>query len=174
MKKPSVTELTALLDKPALLTWANNIGLQGIRLSEYRNASTKSGSNMHKIIESYLLLGVEMPDKGMQDRCKIFFSDKEILGIETKIETEYFTGRYDVKFIHKGVMYIADFKSNQKGIYIENKLQLSAYRMADGCDKVCIVSIPDFVLIPIDDINFNDCERALILLSELFTLKNNL
>jgi len=36
MKKPSVTELLRILDKPALLNWANKQGLLGIDISVKR------------------------------------------------------------------------------------------------------------------------------------------
>ena len=32
---PGVTTITGILDKPALKTWANKIGLQGIEIKKY-------------------------------------------------------------------------------------------------------------------------------------------
>jgi hypothetical protein len=51
MNKPTVSQLLQLLDKPALLGWANKIGLEGISLDEYRKKSTKGGTDLHKEIE---------------------------------------------------------------------------------------------------------------------------
>lgn len=174
MKKPSITELTGLLDKPALLKWANTIGLQGIDLDLYRATSKKNGISYHKKIEDYLLNGIEIDDVIFKNNCIDFFSDKNILEVEKKLENDFFTGRLDIKFEYHGLIYIGDFKTNQNRIYLENKLQLSGYRMIEGCDKVCIISLPDFNIVPIDNINYGSCEKILINLSNIYNLKNTI
>lgn len=174
MKKPSVTQLTGLLDKPALMKWANKIGLEGIRLDEYRKKVTTAGTSLHKQIEDFLLLRKPFEDMEIQRRCEDFFFDKIIHNVEKVIETDYFQGRMDIKFRFKGVDYIADFKSNQSGVYLENKLQLSAYRMSEGSDKVCIISIPDFTLIEVAIEDFSPYESIMIKLSEIHELKNTI
>ena len=50
IKKPSVTELVKLLDVPALMNWANRIGLEGISLKDYRNKESKESVSIHKLI----------------------------------------------------------------------------------------------------------------------------
>ena len=42
---------------------------------------------------------------------------------EKEIETEYFTGRYDIRFKSEDKIFISDWKSNQRYVYLENKLQ---------------------------------------------------
>ena len=55
MKKPHVTQLLDLLNKPALLNWANKIGLQGINIDEFRKNALRKGSARHREIENFLI-----------------------------------------------------------------------------------------------------------------------
>jgi hypothetical protein len=172
--KPQVTKLIGLLDKPALLTWANKIGLEGIKLEDYRKKAMSSGSSLHSQTERYLRDNMPFEDRNIQCNCDIFLKDIEILGIEETIETDYFTGRLDLRFRYFNDVYIIDFKSNQKYIYFENKLQLIAYRMGVQCDKIAIVSIPDFTIIPIVIKDFTPYEEILKSLSRIYTIKEYL
>ena len=140
--KPSVTELIKLLDKPALLNWANKIGLEGIGLDEYRKKVMKDGTSIHKQIEMYVKDKTPFENNLHQLGFDNYFSNKKIVSIESNIETEWFKGRQDIRIEYKGKEYICDFKSNQKYIYFENKLQLVAYRMAENCDGLGIISFP--------------------------------
>lgn len=148
MSKPSVTELIRLLDKPALLGWANKIGLEGVSLRDARQKSMSAGVSWHKKIENYLVGEIPIQDEEFSKKVKKFFADKTIIACEKPIAHNDFDGRFDVKYKSKnGDIYICDFKTNQKRLYRENKLQLAAYRMAEGCDKVAVISVPDMVLI---------------------------
>jgi hypothetical protein len=143
--KPSVTELTKLLDKPALLSWANKIGLQGINIKDYRQKVMSAGTSMHVQIERHILHGEPFENEATKLCYDQFFLDKEIIGVEEKLECDYFTGRYDIKYICNGIVTIADFKTNQKRCYLENILQLAAYKFMSECDQCVIVSVPDFI-----------------------------
>jgi ATP-dependent exoDNAse (exonuclease V) beta subunit len=174
--KPTVTELLKLLDKPALLKWANKIGLEGIVLEDYRKKSMQSGSSLHKQIENYLKFKTPLINPVNQNKCEEFFNDKEILYIEERIETDLFIGRADIIFKWKDQVYVCDFKSNQKSLYFENKLQLIAYKMGIQlkCDNLSIISIPDFYMI---HLNIKDCkpyEEILKALSVIHTIKKDL
>jgi hypothetical protein len=149
VKKPSVTELLSLLDKPALLHWANQQGLKGIDIKESRKKYLSDGVSIHKQIENFQTRNLPFEDSSVEELFKTFLSDKEVLDLEKNIETEYFIGRYDSRIKYNGVEYIIDYKSNQKNIYLENKLQLVAYAMAEPCDKFAIVSVPDFTFIEV-------------------------
>jgi hypothetical protein len=153
--KPSVTKLISLLDKPALLTWANKIGLQGIKLEDYKKKSLSFGSNIHKQIENYIIYNIPFENIETQKKFDDFFKDKKIIDIEKNIETDNYIGRLDIKYLQNNEIYICDFKSNQKYIYLENKLQLCAYKQADNCDRLGVISVPDFNFIEckIDDYN---------------------
>jgi hypothetical protein len=170
--KPSVSKIIGLLDKPAIINWANKIGLQGIKIEDYRNNAMKSGTSLHKQIENFYLNGIPFENKELENNYFNFFKDKEILEIEKNIETDYFIGRLDIKIKYKNKVYICDFKSNQKYIYFENKLQLIAYNMADNCDNLAIISIPDFNLIELNILDYKPYEKILINLSEIYNLKN--
>ncbi len=173
--KPTVTELIGMLDKPALMKWANKIGLEGVSLDEYRAKSQKRGTSYHKQIEDFIMYHKAFEDTGFQARFEQFISDKTIIASEKSFTHALFCGRMDFKFCGPDkVVYIADFKSNQRSVYLENKLQLVAYRMAEGCDKVAIISIPDMAIIPVPILDFAPYERFLTLLSELYRLKKQL
>jgi hypothetical protein len=174
MKRPSVTNLTGMLDKPALMKWANRIGLEGVSLDEYRLKSTSHGKQLHKAIEDYLIHGKDFENYLFGDRFKSFMSDKELIGVEQSVGNEHFMGRYDIKLKHNGVVYICDFKSNHKRVYFENILQLAAYRMADGCDKIAVISIPDLNVFPIEIEDFTPYERVLVNLSEIYKIQKSL
>mgnify|MGYP003426705574 CR=1 FL=1 len=169
--KPSVTDLLKLLDKPALLNWANKIGLEGININDYRKKSMAGGSSIHYQIEMYIKHKRPFDSQETMDRFNSFFDGKTIIEIEKPIETEYFKGRMDVSILVDGKKYICDFKSNQKGVYLENKLQLTAYRMAENCDIVGIISVPDFTFIPVNITDFEPYEKILKSLSEIYKYK---
>ena len=159
--KPSVTDLVKLLDKPALMKWANKIGLEGISLDEYWQKSRSAGTSLHKQIEMFIANRTPFEDKAFQERFLYFFQDKRILEFEKPVETDLFTGRFDIKFEWVGKPYIADFKSNQSRIYLENKLQLAAYRMAEGCHGVKVISIPDMKMYDPYIVDFAPYEEAI-------------
>lgn len=148
MKKPHVTELLELLNKPALINWANKIGLQGIALSDFRKEALRKGSVIHREIENYVLDGIPFEKPEYQDRFNKFMEDKKILTIEKVIETDLFTGRLDCVLEFNGKTYLCDFKS-QDGIYLETVLQLTAYHMAEPTDYIAVIHVPKFTFRPI-------------------------
>lgn len=150
MNKPTVTQLLNVLNKPALVYWANKLGLHGTSLSDYYAKSRGDGISLHKQINDYIKNGKAMNDEKNQILCDMFFKDKEVLAMEKDIENIYFRGRYDMLFRSNGYTYIADFKSS-KDIYFENKLQLVAYRKCIPIQdiKYCIIQIPEFILKPV-------------------------
>ena len=172
--KPTVTQLISLLDKPALLKWANKIGLQGISLDEYSEKSKQAGTNIHNQIENYIKDKIPFESNLHQMQFDKFFFDKEIIEIEKQIETDYFIGRLDIIYKDRGKIYLCDFKSNQKRIYFENLLQLSAYKMAINADKIAIISIPDFKIINIELIDFKPYQEILINLSNIYKIKKDI
>lgn len=119
-KKPSLTELINLLDKPNLLNWANRIGLEGIALKDYRKKSANDGKEIHKAIENDLKFGI----KYNNEKFQLFKSKYEIVKVEPEIECEHYTGRADVLLNDKfGLSCLFDFK-NADVIYFEQMIQL--------------------------------------------------
>lgn len=163
MNKPSVADLLKLLDKPALLRWANRIGLQGIELDQYRKNAMAKGSDHHKQIENYIKNNTPFKDDKVQVAWDMFISDKKILECEKEIETEWFKGRMDIKLNYIGYDFVCDFKSHE-GVYFENKLQLAAYRMADNpsfMTRIATIEIPNFKLNIIDIWDFQPYEEII-------------
>lgn len=51
---PGATTITGLLNKPYLIRWANNLGLEGIDSSKYVDEAASTGTLAHALIESNL------------------------------------------------------------------------------------------------------------------------
>jgi len=176
-KKPSVTQLISLLDKPALLNWANQQGLKGIDIKKERSKWLNSGSSIHRQIEMFIRNGDPFTRSEDQAKFKVFIADKQILGLECKIETDWFIGQYDIKVAWNGKTYIMDFKNNSKGIYFENKLQLIGYGMGEPSDCFAVVSVPEFTVMNFKVENKTPYEEILKSLSQIHYQKwllNNL
>jgi hypothetical protein len=141
--KPTVTEILSLLDKPGLMKWANKIGLEGIRLDEYRKKCLKGGLSLHRQIENYILKGLPFEDPLTQKRCMRFLGSVDVLDVENEVETDHYMGRYDIRYSRDSEIFIGDFKSSG-GVYLENVLQLIAYSEAEDIDNIAIIEIPSF------------------------------
>lgn len=144
MNQPSVTQLLSLLDKPALLKWANKIGLEGISLDEHRAKSKSVGVSFHEQVEAKIKHGTDIQDHVLRMNYDAFFIGSTILESEKVVACEHWQGRFDVKFSRNGLTYLCDFKSNANGVYLENKLQLVAYSEIEQVDEIGIISLPDF------------------------------
>jgi len=144
-----VTKLLSILDKPALLKWANRIGLEGTTLDEAYKKSKSKGNSYHNQVERMIKLNKEIEDPELRLNYHLFFDGSEITDCEKNITGEYWRGRYDVKFKRNGLTYLCDFKSNAKRVYLENKLQLVAYSEIESVDEIGIISLPDFKYYPV-------------------------
>lgn len=171
--KPSVTDLLDLLNKPALMKWANKIGLQGISLDAHRRKSKAEGTSLHRQIESFLKHGIPLEDPVANADLNDFMAGKEVIGLEGRFEHEHFIGRYDVKLKIDGKVWLCDFKSSSS-VYLENVLQLTAYRMAEECDGIAVIEIPSFKFKPITVQNPKVAEGIVRALAYLFQAKNAL
>jgi hypothetical protein len=137
---PGVTTMTALLAKPALIKWANNLGLQGIDSSKYVDDKADIGTLAHYMIEMHLL-GQE-PDFGnytpnQQTTATNAFkkyltweaqSNLKVLHVELRLVSEehQFGGTCDLYCELNGRKTLIDFKTS-KAIYSEMFTQVSAY-----------------------------------------------
>jgi hypothetical protein len=172
MNKPHVTQLLDLLNKPALITWANKQGLAGVNIAEIRNRTKAIGTSMHSQIESGAF-----DDPVHAGNFARFIADKEIVATERKIETEWFVGRYDVLLRYRGLLWMCDYKKSRRHrVYFEHALQLVAYAMAEPADKFAIVATPDFAFIEMKmtDAQRNKYESILINLSMIYTLRKEI
>ena len=172
MKKPSVTELCDLLAKPALITWANKQGLAGIDIKGVRKTAKASGTSMHSQIEDGAF-----DDPLHAANYTRFASDKEIVSTEKQIETEWFTGRYDVLLNYRGEKWLCDYKKSRRHrIWFEHKLQLVAYGMAESADRFAIIATPDFAFIPleIDQMQREKIEKIIVHLARVWMLRKEI
>src|SRR5690606_33207906 len=101
MRKPTVSELIGLLDKPALLKWANNLGLKGVSIDEHKRLLASKGTSLHRQIKDYLEKNVSPTDKILKEKVPLFKKKIKLISVEEPIETDYFIGRLDVRFEYK-------------------------------------------------------------------------
>lgn len=139
MTTPTVSQLIDLLNKPALMKWANKIGLEGIRLDDYKKKSGEDGDNIHKQIENDLKHGIPFDNEAF----KAFKSRYTVERVEPVIECEHYHGRADIVMRRNGLTYLFDFK-HANAIYFEQKLQLVAYKRILKVDCVGIVNTTYF------------------------------
>lgn len=142
----SVTKLIGLLDKPALMKWANKIGLEGIKLDDYRNQSKDKGNSSHDKCERYFKYGEEF--EGCEKLKKELIGYK-VIGCEIDVNNGFICGRLDLALEKDGEIYICDFKSG-KNIYLATKLQLSTYKHIYGGHKICFINLETFKIQVID------------------------
>lgn len=140
-KAVSVTTALGILAKPALIPWANRLGLQGIDSSKYVDSKARIGTLAHALILADLrgiepdpreFTAVEM-DQAENAVLKWFCWRKlhviEPILVETGMVSETFRygGIIDCFGLVDGVPTLLDFKTG-KAIYDEHAYQLSAYR----------------------------------------------
>jgi len=137
---PGATTVLSLLNKPALVKWANNLGLQGIDSTKYVNESAEIGTLVHSMVECYCLkkkcdttnytqAQIELAQVGF-NKFKEWASQHEIEPIGNEIqlvsEKHKFGGTLDFLAKVDGIVTLIDFKTGS-GIYKEHFCQTSAY-----------------------------------------------
>lgn len=138
---PGATTVLQVLNKPALVPWANRLGLQGIDCTKYRDEKAEIGTLAHYLIECELK--GEKPDTkdftenqiDQAENSLIKFYDwmkehkLEVILSEGQLVSEKYRyggtvdcyGKMDEKFE------LIDFKTSS-GIFPEMIIQLSAYK----------------------------------------------
>ena len=138
---PGVTTILGILNKPALVPWANKLGLQGIDSSKYVDEKAKIGTLAHQMIADYLK-GVTTDtseyskvqiDQAENATLSFFEWEKthpiEPVLIEERIVSEEyrFGGTIDCLARLNGELCLIDFKTS-RGIFPEMLIQVVAYR----------------------------------------------
>lgn len=137
---PGSTTVTGLLNKPALVKWANNLGLQGIDSTKYVDKAARVGTLIHSLVEAhitkteadltdYTQLEIEMANVGFykyldwekQHTVEPIFNEKKFVSEKFK-----YGGTLDFYCKVDGKKTLIDFKSG-KGIFNEHFLQVSSY-----------------------------------------------
>lgn len=137
---PGATTVTGLLNKPYLIKWANNLGLDGIDSSKYTDEAAKVGTLAHEMIQADLT-GEEI-DKNQFSKEQIDLAENAVISFfewkgRHKVEPiicekpmvsdkMMFGGTVDCYCLLDGVPVLLDFKTG-KAIYEEYFVQTSAY-----------------------------------------------
>ena len=139
---PGVTTILGVMDKPALVKWANNLGLQGIDSTKYVDKLASVGSLAHYIIECYLKKEkVDYSDyteneiKVAENSVLKFFqwlesNEFEVIASELQLVSDHYGygGTIDCICKLNGKTTLLDFKTC-KGCYPEHHTQAVAYKM---------------------------------------------
>jgi len=130
------------MNKPALVKWANNLGLQGIDSSAYVDETAKIGTLAHEMVQEYL--GGPEWDRSAYNPGQIDLAENAVLSfyewerqnvasfkttfIEEQFvsETNRYGGTVDWYGELNGEMWLVDFKTC-KTLYPEHTYQTAAY-----------------------------------------------
>jgi len=139
-KVPGVTTVLGVLNKPALVIWANRLGLQGIDSTKYRDEMADIGTLAHQMIVDYFKR--ETTDTSdysksqieLAENCLLSFWEWEkghrievIMAEAQLVSTKYgYGGTIDCFCNLDGQPTLLDFKTG-KAIYPEFFYQLAAY-----------------------------------------------
>jgi hypothetical protein len=138
---PGVTTVLGVLAKPALIKWANNLGLQGIDSNKYVDAAARIGTLAHYLVECHLAKTEPVLDdysKSEIDQAENAFlkylewekqHDVRVVFSEIPLVSEIYGygGTIDCYASIDGKPGLLDFKTG-KAIYNEHLIQLAAYK----------------------------------------------
>ena len=138
---PGTTTITGLLNKPYLVKWANNLGLEGIDSSTYTDEAAKTGTLAHAMVQAHLQN--EQLDMNQFSKVQIDLAENALISFfEWKSRHEIEPIKCEVPFVSETLKYggtidcyctldgkptLLDFKTG-KAIYEEYFVQLAAYR----------------------------------------------
>jgi hypothetical protein len=137
---PGVTTILGVLNKPALVPWANKLGLQGIDSSKYVDDKAAIGTLAHQMIADYLR--GEETDTSEYSKVQIDQAENAVLAffeweknhhikpilIEEPLVNEVFRfgGTIDCLGEINGDLCLIDFKTSS-GVFPEMMVQVAAY-----------------------------------------------
>ena len=138
---PGATTVTGLLNKPYLIKWANNLGLDGIDSSKYVDEAAAAGTLAHALVLEHLT--GEKVDLTQFSKMQIDLAENSILSFfewekhhnvepiwcETPMVSEKmrYGGTIDCLAYIDGDLELIDFKTG-KAVYEEYFVQTAAYR----------------------------------------------
>lgn len=138
---PGATTITGLLNKPHLIKWANNLGLEGIDSSKYTDEAAAVGTLAHQMVQdhlqrkptvttSYSQLQIDLASNSFLSYLKWEEGHKVepiICEVPLVSEKRKYGGTVDCYCILDGVPTIVDFKTG-KAVYDEYFVQVAAYK----------------------------------------------
>lgn len=140
VRVPGVTTITGVLNKPALIAWANRMGLEGVDTKKYVDNRAAMGTLAHDMVEAYLT-GEEVDTSeysaeaiSAAENAMLSFHawakdhTYKVLGVEMKMLSRRWRvgGTCDIYWELDGVPTLTDLKTG-KGIYPDHKCQAMAY-----------------------------------------------
>ena len=146
IRVPGVTTITGVMDKPALVRWANNLGLQGIDSSKYVDELASVGTLAHYMIECRItgqeavlddyapsqIRAATIPYQKFLDWAKAKNLQKNDFVVsegQLVSEKHLFGGTIDICAVVNGRATLIDIKT-AKGIFGEHKSQVAGgYRI---------------------------------------------
>ena len=157
---PGVTTIVGILAKPALIKWANNLGLKGIDSTKYVDDKADIGTLGHAMITNQLQdEGTDTSDYSQQqigqaENCALsYFKWEEehkidpIIIEEPMVSEEHcIGGTMDIYAEVDGVKELIDLKTGN-GIWPEHHIQVAAYKAileenGHKVERVRILNIP--------------------------------
>ena len=146
-KVPGVTTVLGVMNKPALMNWAWQLGTQGIDYKHYVDATARIGTLAHEMIQEYL--GGPEWDRSAFTREEIDTAENAVLSfhewerqtghkmktvaIEMPVVSEKYRYGGTVDWLGSidasGGYWLVDFKTS-KALYSEHEWQTSAYYKA--------------------------------------------
>ncbi len=136
---PGVTTVLGILSKPALIPWANKLGLSGIDVGKYVDEKADIGTLAHALVTDKLsgiqtdtsIYSADVIDKA--ENCALSFwewakgKDISAIWVERPLVSEVhrFGGTADIYAVIDGTKELIDLKTGS-GIYEEHEYQLAA------------------------------------------------
>lgn len=138
---PGTTTILGILNKPALVSWANKLGLDGIDSSKYVDTAARIGTLAHYLVQCDLTGDEpdtseygEMETSQAENALLSYYEwkkTKAIFALETELplvsEKYGYGGTIDCYCLLGSEYWLLDFKTG-KAIYPEMLIQLAAYR----------------------------------------------
>ncbi len=138
---PGVTTFIGVLNKPALVSWANNLGLQGINVKDYVDDKADIGTLVHEMMfcdlkgekadtSYYTAIQIEIAKNSFKKylNWKKQHTIKSIVLEYGMVSEKYqYGGTIDNYCLLDGVPTLIDYKTS-KAIYSEMFIQVAAYR----------------------------------------------
>lgn len=139
---PGVTTILGVINKPQLVKWANNLGLQGIDSAKYVDEAARIGTLAHEMIQEHL--GGPKWDRGAFNPGQIDLAENAVLSFfewERRTVGEMHTRKIEMQMVSEehryggtvdwygeinGKVWLVDLKTS-KGLYPEHVFQVSAY-----------------------------------------------
>ncbi len=139
---PGVTTVLGVLAKPALIPWANKMGLQGIDTTKYVDRAAQAGTAAHAMIEAHLKGEEFDPSPYPADLLDLAENgflkylewegahEVELIGSEMPLVSGSYRygGTVDLYAFLDGIPTLIDFKTNSLGVYDEMRHQVIAYK----------------------------------------------